>query len=139
MKLHDKTIALHKLFMWIALSINSFITCFSIYIHTDETRFLILAMISFVLIAGYGLDTVSYDILIKDFEKLALIIEYLFMLMLSSCMVYYLFTVSCTIGAIILIIFILVECMIVPLISYRYRIINKIKAYMKTRNAKKQK
>ena len=138
MKLKDKTIVLHQLFMWFCTSLNAAVTFLSLYFSTNESKFILLALASFFLLMFEGINQIGDAIKLESLGKVVPVIEYLLAFVLSILEIYYLCKFSCTIGIILLLILIPIETAIIPLIAYRYKIRNKILKHLKKRKDKKK-
>lgn len=91
--------------------------------------FAVLFIISVLTVA----TKISLDMSIDDTSIVSIIMYYLGSFIISCTMLYIAYIESYTIIFYILLIVIVVELCIIPLISYRYRIRNKIKAVFKKR------
>ena len=141
MKLQYLTPTLHQIHMVIICSVNSFIWLLSTYFQMRQREVIFYAIILPISLFCIGIFTVHTEIR-KDrpsSNRFSIVLEYLACFYLSGMAIYFLARIECFIGIVILSIAIPVEAAVIPIISYRYKIRNKILAYLKKRKQKSRK
>ena len=138
MKLQYLTPTLHHIYMAIVCSVNCFILLLSLYFQIRKIELVFYGIVLLVLIFCIGILRVQTETL-KDrpySDRFITIFDYIGCFSLSLIAIYYLARIECFIGIVILSILIPIELAIIPIISYRYKIRNKIIKHLKMRKKK---
>ena len=124
--------------MIIICSVNCFISLLSTYFQIRQREVIFYAIILPIFVFCIGIFRVDIEIC-KDrpySDRFITVVDYLCCFVLSLIAIYGLARMECFIGIVILSIAIPIEVAIIPIISYRYKIRNKIIAYLKKKKQK---
>lgn len=133
MKLHYLTPAFHHVYMAIICSVNFFLAALSVYFQIRELKLIFYGIGISVLIFYIGILRVQQEIhRRRPYSNMFItILDYICCFVLSCVAIYALAKIDNFVGVVVLSIVILIEVAIIPIISYRYKIRNKIIAYFK--------
>ena len=133
MNIYKKTALLHKINMWVSLSINFFISVIATAVLKGKISFSSMAVVFLAGVATvmYIISKISLDMTKDDTSKAGQIFQYVCAFALSCIMVYSTYTKISHLIALIIVFIMILEIIVAILISFRYRIINKFKKITK--------
>ena len=135
----DKNIALHQLHLWVSSALNVAVGFLFLYLQTKKNVAILVSILGFFCIVHEGINNI-HDFTDRNGRKKVgyLVFDAVVFLSISIATIVTLYEYLCILGMMVISIMILVELSVIPLITFRLKIKNKIIKHFEARKKRNE-